>query len=77
MLPLNSSGTSAFVLEYSSNFLAGGTGRMLQVDGARGTSLLMAASLRTPTSMARDTRTGDVFVTEFSANRIVRVLIPR
>ncbi len=77
VLPLDSSGTSAFVLEYSSNFLAGATGRMLQVDGVRGTSLVMAAPLRTPTSMARDTRTGDVFVAEFSANRIVRVLIPR
>ena len=50
---------------------------MLYVDGARGTSLVMAAALRTPTSMARDTRTGDVFVAEFSADRIVRVLIPR
>jgi len=75
--PLTGTGDDAFVLEYSQSFLTGGAGRLVRVDAARGTALPMAEGLRTPTGLARDTRTGDMFITEFSANRIVRVLLPR
>lgn len=67
----------AYVLEYSTNFLAGAAGRLLRVDGVRGTSLVIADGLRSPTSLATDTRTGDLFVTEFFANRVMRVLVPK
>lgn len=77
VLPLDSTSGMAYVLEYSRDFLNGGPGRLLQVDTTRGTSLVLAEPFATPTSMARDTHTGDLFVTEFSANRIVRVLVPR
>lgn len=77
VLPLAGAGDQYYVVEYSNNFLAGGSGRVLRVDAARGTKLVMADSLRTPTHLAVDTRTGDLFVTENSAGRILRILIPR
>jgi hypothetical protein len=40
-------------------------------------ALSLTDGLRTPTGLARDTGTGDLFVTEFGANRIARVLVPR
>jgi hypothetical protein len=72
VLPASSSGDLAFVLEFSENFLAGAPGRLLFVDAARATSVIVTP-LVTPTHMAFDTRTGDLFVTELSNNRIVRV----
>jgi len=77
VLPIIGTSDQFYVVEYSSNFLAGGTGRVLQVDAARGTRLVMAAGLRTPTHLARDTRTGDLFVTENAGGRILRILVPR
>ncbi len=75
--PLTGTADQSYVLEYSQRFLTGGSGRLVRVDAARGTILSMADGLRTPTGLARDTRTGDLLVTEFGANRIVRVLVPR
>ena len=77
VLPITPTSDQAYVLEYSTNFLAGAAGRLLRVDGVRGTSLVIASGLRMPTSLATNTRTGDLFVTEFFANRIVRVLVPK
>lgn len=77
VLPLTATGDQSYVLEYSRAFLANGAGRLLRVDGVRGTSLVLADPLQNPTSMAFDTRTGDLFVIERRANRIVRVLVPR
>ena len=76
VLPINADGSLSYVLEYSTNFLAGAPGRLLQVDAARGTTLEIAPGLVTPTSMARDLFSGQFFVTENSRNRIVRVLVP-
>jgi hypothetical protein len=36
----------------------------------------MADNLRTPTHLAPDTRTGDLFVTDNVGGRILRVLVP-
>ena len=77
VLPITPTSDQAYVLEYSTNFLAGAAGRLLRVDGVRGTSLVIADGLRSPTSLATDTRTGDLFVTEFFANRVMRVLVPK
>lgn len=77
VLPLDSTSGLAYVLEYSRDLVNRGPGRVLLVDTTRGTSLVLAEPLTTPTSMARDTHTGDLFVTELFANRIVRVLVPR
>lgn len=76
VLPIDGTGVLSYVLEYSTNFLAGGPGRLLRVDGQRGTTLVLAEGLVTPTNMALDPRSGDMFVTEFSRGRILRVLLP-
>jgi hypothetical protein len=76
VLPASPSGDLSYVLEFSENFLAGAPGRLLFVDAARGATAVLT-SLVTPTHMAFDTRTGDLFVTELSNNRIVRVQLPR
>lgn len=77
VLPVD--GTSAVydVLEYSSNLPALAPGRLVRVDADRGTQLVMASALRTPTHLARDTRSGDLFVTDLAGGRILRVLMPR
>ncbi|MEO7158101.1 MAG: ScyD/ScyE family protein [Vicinamibacterales bacterium] len=77
VLPVPGTSDQFYVLEYSRAFLANGPGRLIRVDGTRGTSLVMADPLQNATSMALDTRTGDLFVTELAANRIVKVLVPK
>lgn len=77
VLPLGGTTDQFYVVEYSGNFLVGGPGRVVRVDAARGTKLVMADNLRTPTHLAVDTHTGDLFVTENSGGRILRILVPR
>ena len=77
VLPIPGTSDQFYVLEYSRAFLANGPGRLLRVDGTRGTSLVLADPLQNATSMALDTRTGDLFVIERRANRIVKVLVPK
>jgi hypothetical protein len=77
VLPIIGTADQFYVVEYSGNFLAGGPGRVLRVDAARGTTLVMADGLRTPTHLAADTRTSDLFVTDNTGGRILRILIPR
>ncbi len=77
VLPMDSTSAVFDVIEYSRSFLQGGPGRVLRIDVDRGTRLVLADGLRTPTHLARDTRTGDLFVTETAAGRILRVLVPR
>jgi len=77
VLPLAGTPDQYYVVEYSSSFLTGGPGRILRIDAGRGTRLVMAEGLRTPTHLAPDTRTGDLFVTDNAGGRILRVLVPR
>ena len=77
VLPIAGTSDQFYVLEYSRAFLTDGPGRLIRVDGTRGTSLVLADPLQNATSMALDTRTGDLFVIERRANRIVRVLVPK
>ena len=77
VLPIAGTSDQFYVLEYSRAFLTNGPGRIIRVDGTRGTSLVIADPLQNATSMAVDTRTGDLFVTELAANRIVKVLVPK
>lgn len=72
--PLTGTGELSYVLEYSQSFLTGGTGRLVHVNAATGTVAPIADELEAPTGLARDTRTGDVFVTEFRRGRILRIL---
>jgi hypothetical protein len=75
VLPLGD-GRRLLVLEYSTNFLAGAPGRLLLIDDPTRTPLVLADTLAQPTSIAIDPRSGDVFVSEINAGRIVRVLVP-
>ena len=77
VLPVAGTSDQFYVLEYSRAFLANGPGRIIRADSTRGTSLVIADPLQNATSMAVDTRTGDLFVTELAANRIVKVLVPK
>ena len=76
LLPVPLTSDRYYVIEYSNSFLTGGPGRVLLVDATRGTRLVLADGLRTPTHLALDTRTGDLFVTENTGGRILRILIP-
>lgn len=77
LLPVPITSDRYYVIEYSNSFLTGGPGRVLLVDATRGTRLVLADGLRTPTHLALDTRTGDLFVTENTGGRILRILVPR
>ena len=76
VLPVSGTTDQYFVVEYSGSFLTGGPGRVLRVDATRGTRLVLADGLKTPTHLAPDTRTGDLFVTENTGGRILRILMP-
>ncbi len=77
VLPIAGTADQFYVLEYSRAFLTNAPGRLIRVDATRGTSLVLADPLQNATSMALDTRTGDLFVIERRANRIVKVLVPK
>jgi hypothetical protein len=64
-----------FVLEFSTDFLNEANGRLLRFDSPTATPVVIA-DLITPTSMARDPVTGDLFVTEIFTGRIIRVQTP-
>jgi hypothetical protein len=76
VLPVSGTSDQFYVVEYSRSFLTGGPGRLLRVDATRGTRLVLAENLRTPTNVASDTLTGDLFITDNSGGRILRVLVP-
>ncbi len=69
-------GNQFFVLEFSTNQLARAPGRLRRFDSPAGPSVVIADNLITPTNMAYDLETGDIFVTEFGPGRIVRVDLP-
>lgn len=67
--------THFLVLEFSTNFLQNQPGRLLQVDvvGADGPRAVPASGIVSPTSMARDPRNGDIFVTSIFPGLVVRI----
>ncbi|MDQ5870718.1 MAG: hypothetical protein M3547_00740 [Acidobacteriota bacterium] len=67
--------TKYFVLEFSTNMLAGAPGRLLFFDSATAAPTVVASPLITPTNMALDTLTREIFVTEFGPGRIARVSV--
>lgn len=78
-VPLAGNNDSFYVLEYSSNFLGQpqAPGRLKlfipAADGVSLTSTTILSNLVSPTSMARDAETGDVFITEIFPGRITRL----
>lgn len=64
-----------YVVEYSTNFTAGAPGRLLLVDDVDRAPLVIAEGLMQPTSVSRN-GAGDLFITEITAGRIVRIVAP-
>ena len=65
-----------YVLEFSSNMLAQPSvpGRLKFYTSPTATPVILNGNLITPTSMARDPETGDIFITELGPGRITRIL---
>lgn len=79
VLPFNGTGgdtDSYLVLEFSANMLAQTPGRLKLFTSASESPRILADNLITPTSIARDTQTGAIFVTEKATGRILRVNAP-
>ncbi len=65
-----------FVLEFSTNQLAGAAGRLSRYDQPDAAPVVLVNNLVSPTSLTRDEITGDLFVTEIFPGRITRVHLP-
>jgi hypothetical protein len=61
------------VLEFSTNMNSNAPGQLLYFDSATAAPTVVAAPLITPTSMAFDPQTREVFITEFGPGRLSRV----
>jgi hypothetical protein len=70
-------GARYFVLQFSTNFLQNEPGRLLLLDSAAATPAVIAAPLISPTSVTRDPKTGDLFITEIFPGLVVRVQFAR
>ncbi|MGI8640296.1 MAG: ScyD/ScyE family protein [Pyrinomonadaceae bacterium] len=68
---------SYLVLEFSANMLAQQPGRLKLFTLPSQTPRILADNLITPTSVARDLQTGNIFVTEKATGRILRITFPR
>jgi hypothetical protein len=77
VLPVNRGRGLFYVLEFSSNYLAGAPGRLLRVEEGGASPTVLVTGLRTPVHMEVDPRTGDMLVLEHAADRLVLVQIPR
>lgn len=62
-----------FVLEFSTNMLAGAPGRLLAFNTPAGPPVVITSPLVSPTSITRDRRTGDLFITQIFPGLVVRV----
>ena len=64
---------SFYTLEFSANQLVNQPGRLKFYSSPNAAPVTVVANLISPTSMARDEITGDIFVTEIFTGRIIRV----
>jgi hypothetical protein len=64
-----------FVLSISDNLSAGAPGRLLLYDSATAAPVTLAAPLVGPTCVARDPKSGDLFITSIFTGLIYRVLL--
>lgn len=71
-------GPRFFVLEFSTNMLSQprGPGRLLRFDSPTATPVVVVDNLTSPTSLAHDPLTGELFVTEIFTGRIIQVQAP-
>jgi hypothetical protein len=78
VFPIKARGNSIqlLVLQFSANFLANLPGKLLLFDGPAAQPFVIADNLISPTSMARDPKSGDMLITEIFTGRIIRVQLP-
>lgn len=78
VLPAKTSGgdDQFFTLEFSTNMLAMAPGRLSRFDQNGGSQVVLLSNLATPTSLAQDPVTGDLFITQIFPGLIARVHIP-
>lgn len=67
---------SFFTLEFSANQLAGAPGRLRYFSSADALPVTVVPVVITPTSMARDDNTGDIFITNIFPGTVTRVQFP-
>ena len=68
--------TPYYVLEFSTNFLAGAPGQLLLFQSAAAVPTVVAGGLISPSGMVRDAATGDIYIAEIFTGRIIRVQMP-
>jgi hypothetical protein len=68
-------GNMYFTLEFSANQLANQPGRLKFFTSPNAAPVVVVSNLISPTSMARDETTGNIFVTEIFTGRIIRVQV--
>jgi hypothetical protein len=75
VLPVESTDgqTRFYVLEFSTAFLTNAPGRLLLYESQTAAPKVLAEGLVSPTSIARDETSGDIFITEMFTGRIMRV----
>jgi hypothetical protein len=66
-----------FVLSISDNLSQGAPGRLLMYDSATATPVTLAAPLVGPTCIARDAKSGDLFITSIFTGLVYRISIAR
>lgn len=68
-------GDTLYVLQFSADMLAQppAPGRLLRYDAPEGEPAVVAGGLVSPAGLARDPRTGDLYVTEIFTGRLLRV----
>jgi hypothetical protein len=67
-----SKGTS-YVLEFSTDLLANMPGQLLYFSSPNATPMVVSGGLISPSGMARDAVSGDIYITEIFTGRIMRV----
>jgi hypothetical protein len=64
-----------FTLEFSTNMLANAPGRLSRVDGVGGSRVVLVDNLISPTNLAQNPTTGDLYVVEIFTGRIIKVRV--
>lgn len=64
-----------FTLEFSANMLANGPGRLSRFDSVGGSRVVLVDNLISPTCLAQNPTTGDLYVVEIFTGRIIKVKV--
>ena len=71
LIPDGSGGS--FTLEFSADMLAGLPGRLSHYSTPSATPTVVSSCLITPTSMVRDSRSGDIYITQIGTGQVVKL----